>query len=64
MMSGDLLTRWNVIIVGNGRGRSKKAMRRKKDNFEPFHIFAQVFLKKVSGHLAYEETTYMLNLPS
>ena len=64
MISGDLLTRWNAIIVGKGRGKSENAMRGKTDNFELFHIFGQVFLKKVSGHLAYEETTFMLNLSS
>ena len=54
MISGDLLTRWNAIIVGKGRGKSENAMRGKTDNFELFHIFGQVFLKKVSGPLAYE----------
>ena len=64
MISGDLLTRWNAIIVGKGRGKSENTMRGKTDNFELFHIFGQVFLKKVSGHLAYEETNFMLNLSS
>ena len=64
MISGDLLTRWNAIIVEKGRGRSENAMRGKKDNFELFHIFGRVSLKKVSGHLAYEETIFMFNLSS
>ena len=64
MISRDLLTRWNAIILGKRKGRSENAMRGKKDHFELFDIFGQVFLKKVSGHLAYEETTNMLNLSS
>ena len=64
MISEHLLTGWNPIMVGKGRGRSENAMRGKKDNFELFHIFGQVFLKKVSGQLAYEETTFTLNLSS
>ena len=50
--------------MGKGRGKSENTMRGKTDNFELFHIFGQVFLKKVSGHLAYEETNFMLNLSS
>ena len=49
---------------GKGEGKIGKRHEGKNGQFELFHIFGQVFLKKVSGHLAYEETTFMLNLSS
>ena len=47
MISGEFLTRRNAVTVGKERG-----MRRKKDNFELFHVFGL-------GLLAYEGTTFM-----
>ena len=46
MISRDLLTRWNAIILGKGKGRSENAMRGKRTILSYFIFLDKSFLKK------------------
>ena len=63
MISGDFLTQWKVITIDHhGKGEGKWGG--KKGQFWTISYFGVEVFKEVLGLLAYEGTTFMLNLSS